>query len=104
MFLLPQAETLTDEHSVKSEAECERITSSSGFIINGRVNGVIAVTRSLGDHNMKEWLISDPYFKAVELAAEDSHLILACDGVRAFPRSTFERLTQNDSLINIIWT
>jgi serine/threonine protein phosphatase PrpC len=44
--------------------------------------GVLAVTRSLGDHTMKEFVVGNPYTTETELTDEDSFIILACDGVR----------------------
>lgn len=43
--------------------------------------GVLAVTRSLGDITMKEWIIGSPYTTETVLDEKDSFLILACDGV-----------------------
>lgn len=44
--------------------------------------GVLAVTRSLGDSSMKEFVVGAPYTTETELSEEDEFLILACDGVR----------------------
>lgn len=44
-------------------------------------SGMIAITRSLGDHLMKEYLRNLPHVAAVELKPEDTTLVLACDGV-----------------------
>ena len=52
-------------------------------MVVGRVNGILAVTRSLGDRAMKQYVIGDPYTEEHELKEGDSHLILACDGVWA---------------------
>lgn len=41
----------------------------------------MAVTRSLGDHTMKEFVVGNPYTTETELTEEDSFIILACDGV-----------------------
>jgi len=43
--------------------------------------GVLAVTRSLGDQSMKEWVIGNPYTTETILSPQDDLLILACDGV-----------------------
>ena len=43
--------------------------------------GVLAVTRSLGDVNMKHYIIGSPYTTETVLGDDDSLLILACDGV-----------------------
>jgi protein phosphatase PTC1 len=45
------------------------------------LQGVLAVTRSLGDHSMKEWVIGTPYTTETVLNEYDTTLILACDGV-----------------------
>jgi protein phosphatase PTC1 len=47
--------------------------------------GVLAVTRSLGDSSMKEFVVGSPYTTETELGEEDEFLIIACDGVRLFP-------------------
>jgi protein phosphatase PTC1 len=54
---------------------------AGGFVMSGRVNGVLAVTRSLGDSSMKEFVVGSPYTTETELCEEDELLILACDGV-----------------------
>ena len=50
--------------------------------MNNRVNGVLAVTRALGDSSMKEFVVGAPYTTETELSEEDEFLIIACDGVR----------------------
>lgn len=52
--------------------------------MNSRVNGVLAVTRSLGDSAMKEFVVGSPYTTETVLGSEDDFLIIACDGV-SFP-------------------
>lgn len=75
------AVTLTQDHKATVESEAQRVAAAGGFIKNERVNGMIAISRALGDHCMKMFIISEPHFKAVELTPEDTQLILACDGV-----------------------
>jgi len=72
---------LTEDHKATCELEAKRITDSGGFIINGRVNGQIVITRSLGDHLMKEFIIADPFMTHHILTENDSFLIVACDGL-----------------------
>jgi hypothetical protein len=55
-----------------------------GFMMNNRVNGVLAVTRSLGDSVMKEFVVGNPFTTETELGPNDDFLILACDGVKIF--------------------
>jgi len=50
------------------------------------VLGILAVTRSFGDHGMKEFVTAQPFITTTILGSEDSEithpfLILACDGV-----------------------
>lgn len=48
--------------------------------------GVLAVTRSLGDSSMKEFVVGSPYTTETTLGPDDEFLIVACDGVRPFFR------------------
>mmetsp|Transcript_23614 Transcript_23614/g.32227 ORF Transcript_23614/g.32227 Transcript_23614/m.32227 type:complete len:320 (+) Transcript_23614:74-1033(+) len=72
---------LTIDHKANDPDEILRIREAGGFIVMNRVNGILAVTRSLGDHTMKECVTGEPYINEIELTPEDSHLIVACDGV-----------------------
>ncbi|KAG7339356.1 protein phosphatase 2C [Nitzschia inconspicua] len=76
---------MTKDHRTDDPDEVRRIEQSGGFLFKGRVLGVLAVTRSLGDHCMKEYVIAMPYTKAktiVKDAMSDvSFVILACDGL-----------------------
>jgi len=76
-----QAVRLTVDHKASEEAEVARITEAGGFIIGGRVNGQIMITRSLGDHLMKEYIIGEPYVQHETLTEKDTWLIVACDGL-----------------------
>lgn len=48
-----EAFRMTHDHRTDDPEEVKRIEESGGFIFKGRVLGVLAVTRSLGDHCMK---------------------------------------------------
>jgi protein phosphatase PTC1 len=72
---------LTYDHKGSDKQEAKRITDAGGFVMSGRVNGVLAVTRSLGDSSMKEYVVGSPYTTETELGSEDEFLILACDGL-----------------------
>jgi len=76
-----KAVRLTYDHKGSDKQEAKRITDAGGFVMSGRVNGVLAVTRSLGDSSMKEFVVGEPYTTETELCEEDEFLILACDGV-----------------------
>jgi serine/threonine protein phosphatase PrpC len=72
---------ITKDHKCGDEEEEERIVKDGGLIMHGRVSGILAVTRALGDHAMKQWVIPTPYQEQHELTEKHKHLILACDGV-----------------------
>lgn len=63
-------------------------TSNMQVMLNcysySRVLGILAVTRSFGDHGMKDFVVAAPHQSEVNLSACDQpfpFLILACDGV-----------------------
>jgi protein phosphatase PTC1 len=77
---------LSYDHKGSDENEGKRIAGAGGLILNNRVNGVLAVTRALGDAYMKDLVTGHPYTTETVIQPEiDEFLILACDGVsRAF--------------------
>jgi protein phosphatase PTC1 len=76
-----KAHRLTYDHKASDPAEAKRITDRGGFVAYNRVNGILSVTRALGDHAMKEWVVCDPYYTEIALTPKDEFVILACDGV-----------------------
>jgi len=72
---------LSLDHKASDPAEVERIQAAGGFVVMNRVNGILAVARALGDRSMKDYVSGEPYVEVVEVTEEDTHLILACDGV-----------------------
>lgn len=96
-----RAVRLTYDHKGSDVQEARRITDAGGFVMNNRVNGwssqsfggvvsssyhlrhtgVLAVTRSLGDSSMKEFVVGSPYTTETTLGVDDQFLIVACDGV-----------------------
>lgn len=74
---------LSFDHRAEDEEEQQRIKEAGGFIARNRVLGILAVSRSFGDHGMKDFVIASPYCTETELT-DCGHcpiLILACDGV-----------------------
>ncbi|KAL5528078.1 MGPP2CL-1 [Sanghuangporus sanghuang] len=76
-----RAVRLTYDHKGSDKQEAKRIMDSGGFVMSGRVNGVLAVTRSLGDSSMKDFVVGAPYTTETELGDDDEFLIIACDGL-----------------------
>jgi serine/threonine protein phosphatase PrpC len=90
-----QASRLTYDHGVEDPLEIARIERAGGFLFKGRVLGVLAVTRSLGDHMLKDYVIAHPTVneRRLELNSGEGNsinnnrstaptfLIIACDGL-----------------------
>jgi len=73
---------LTYDHKGSDESEQKRIQEAGGLVVMNRVSGILAVTRSLGDHKMKKYVIGTPHTsEPIELNENDSFLIIACDGL-----------------------
>lgn len=73
---------LSYDHKGSDENEGRRIANAGGLILNNRVNGVLAVTRALGDAYMKELVTGHPYTTETVIQPDsDEFIIIACDGV-----------------------
>jgi len=87
------ARRLSHDHSAHDPVEVNRIThDKGGFCFKGRVAGVLAVARSLGDFGLKEFVTAEPYTDVYECCHQQHNsdngveqssefVILACDGV-----------------------
>jgi protein phosphatase PTC1 len=77
-----KAYRLTYDHRAEDPYEQTRINNAGGFITRSRVLGILAVSRSFGDHGMKDYVTADPYLMDINLTNIDApFFILACDGV-----------------------
>lgn len=77
---------LSYDHKGSDENEGKRITNAGGLILNNRVNGVLAVTRALGDSYMKDLVTGHPYTTETVIQPDmDEFVIIACDGVSLGP-------------------
>ncbi len=77
---------LSCDHKGSDENERRRIENAGGLIINNRVNGVLAVTRALGDIYIKSLVTGHPYTTETVIQPDlDEFIIIACDGVRTDP-------------------
>ncbi|KAL0341260.1 UNVERIFIED_CONTAM: putative protein phosphatase 2C 25 [Sesamum radiatum] len=79
------AEALTVDHRPSLNDEKERIESLGGYVdcCRGvwRVHGSLAVSRSIGDRHLKQWVIAEPATKVLKISPECEFLILASDGL-----------------------
>ncbi|KAL1844393.1 hypothetical protein VTJ49DRAFT_72 [Mycothermus thermophilus] len=73
---------LSYDHKGSDENEGRRIANAGGLILNNRVNGVLAVTRALGDSYMKDLVTGHPYTTETVIQPEiDEFILIACDGL-----------------------
>ncbi|XP_027365538.1 probable protein phosphatase 2C 49 [Abrus precatorius] len=82
-----EAIDMSQDHRPIYPAERRRVEELGGFIDDGYLNGVLSVTRALGDWDMKlpkgapSPLIAEPELRQVILTEEDEFLIIGCDGI-----------------------
>ncbi|KAL2898601.1 putative protein phosphatase 2C 25 [Bienertia sinuspersici] len=79
------AEALTTDHRPSRQDEKDRIEALGGYIdcYNGvwRIQGSLAVSRGIGDRQLKQWVIAEPETKVLKIKSDDEFLILASDGL-----------------------
>ena len=76
--------TLTEDHKPGLDTERSRIESLGGRVIQlgvPRVEGVLAISRALGDYCLKPSVIAEPRISEGALGRENDYALLACDGV-----------------------
>lgn len=85
-----QAIEMSKDHKPDLPEESQRISAAGSFVIEGRVNGNINLSRSLGDLDYKnvpsisaerQAVTAFPDVKVVELTPEDDFVVLCCDGI-----------------------
>ncbi|GMI59367.1 hypothetical protein ScalyP_jg7009 [Parmales sp. scaly parma] len=86
-----KAKDLSSDHKPTKKSEMERIIKAGGRVINGRVNAMHGVARSLGDFSYKDDGEAEPDNQIVtckpELMcyergdADDDFVLICCDGV-----------------------
>lgn len=81
----PVAVDLSVDHRPSRPDEVARVAAAGGFIVNNRVAGMLAVSRALGDVEMKvggRCVVSpEPELHKVSLRPGDAFVIVACDGL-----------------------
>merc|ERR1739838_825765 len=77
--------TAMSDHKPTDHTELMRIHSAGGAVFNGRVNGVLAIARALGDQNLKaplqqgDFISNVPHVTSMHLEAQDEFIIMAFD-------------------------
>lgn len=79
------AEALTEDHRADQVFERQRIEDKGGFVEMHRgawrVHGVLAVSRSIGDSHLKQWVVAEPETTVIQLTPDMEFLVLASDGL-----------------------
>ncbi|GJU61198.1 probable protein phosphatase 2C 14 [Tanacetum coccineum] len=80
-----KADALTNDHKASHEDERRRIQDKGGYVElhrgTWRVHGVLAVSRSIGDAHLKDWVLGEPETKILPLTDDLEYLVLASDGL-----------------------
>ncbi|KAG2433061.1 hypothetical protein HYH02_012765 [Chlamydomonas schloesseri] len=84
------AQILTNDHKPDDPKERARIQNAGGFVVWGRVNANLNISRALGDASFKQdknlsaseqQVSPDPDVRCVTLTRHDTFMVLACDGL-----------------------
>ncbi|KAJ0978664.1 hypothetical protein J5N97_014138 [Dioscorea zingiberensis] len=82
-----EAVEMSQDHRPIYDAERQRVEDCGGYIDDGYLNGVLSVSRALGDWDLKlpqgstSPLIAEPEFRQALLTEDDEFLIIGCDGI-----------------------
>lgn len=81
---------LSHDHKPDDPEERKRIYNANGFVEDGRVNGMLALSRALGDFEYKsnpmfkpkdQAVTAHPDIKVIPLTNDVQYILLACDGL-----------------------
>jgi serine/threonine protein phosphatase PrpC len=71
---------LSNLHDFKNEQERLYAEEKGGTVINNRLEGELAVSRSIGDIKFKSYMNSEPEIASHQMTEKDDFLFLASDG------------------------
>ena len=75
-----KAKRMTFDHKATAPKERRLVIKRGGTIFQGRVNGILMLSRAIGDATVAKFISCDPYMSEAPLE-EGMKMILACDGV-----------------------
>ncbi|KAI8463333.1 MAG: phosphatase 2C-like domain-containing protein [Monoraphidium minutum] len=75
------AMALTQDHKASRDDEVARVQAAGGHVWWDRVMGELAVSRAIGDHCLRPYVIPEPEVCMLERSLDDECLILASDGL-----------------------
>lgn len=71
---------LSVDHRITDKTEKKAVITRGGTITQGRVNGILMLSRAIGDGEVARYISCEPYMTETPLK-EGMKLIIACDGV-----------------------
>lgn len=71
---------MSTDHKPTTLAESVRIHKVGGHVADGRVNGVLSVSRSIGDEKLSHLVTAKPDIRPFNLKHPDDLIVLASDG------------------------
>ena len=88
-------DVLTHDHNVKSSKEVESVIQRGGMILRNRVNGVLSVTRALGNKSCRDLLSQEPDVITRDIKwGVDEFIVIGSDGL-------YDRLS-NEEVVEFI--
>ncbi|MCX7965688.1 MAG: protein phosphatase 2C domain-containing protein, partial [Syntrophorhabdaceae bacterium] len=75
---------LTEDHKPDLPREKSRIEAAGGYVIRFgvlRVQGELAISRAIGDTDLKPYVIAEPFVVSGILSKENDFVVVACDGI-----------------------
>ncbi|XP_074315986.1 putative protein phosphatase 2C 2 [Silene latifolia] len=82
-----EAIEMSEDHRPTTASEKRRVEEMGGYVEDGYLNGILSVSRALGDWDMKlpngtaSTLIAEPEVRQIILTEDDEFLIIGCDGI-----------------------
>ncbi|KAJ3425801.1 phosphatase 2c [Anaeramoeba flamelloides] len=73
--------SLTQQQKPNDPEEKKRIEKDGGFVKDGRVNGILAVSRAFGDGYLGKAISCEPEIINFQISNSDSFIVIGCDGV-----------------------
>lgn len=86
----PLAVEMSEDHKPDNAGELKRIEAAGGFVEDGRVRGILSLSRALGDLEYKlnkkvgveaQMITCVPEIRKEALTGEDKFIVIACDGI-----------------------
>ena len=90
---------LSKDDRVEEPTEKERILKEGGIIYNGRIYGILMLSRSFGDWGIKNHGVScRPHIAKIEINEDDLFLVIASDGVWDFMKDEDFKVLMNSDM------